>query len=139
MAAAQWCHRTIRRATDRPLHQDCRGQRQMGVGSRLHPSRGSWEMACGVRISVACARKAAGFFALVLLCGVAWAGAAGGSTMPVRVWQDSMTIPTSEEGLPDPNPPFDFLSAGRFLNYPYTLRHNLVDQRIPRKWRKLNL
>ncbi len=98
-------------------------------------------MARGVRISVAYARKAAsvGFFALVLSCGVAWAGAAGRSTMPVRVWEDSMTIPTSEEGLPDPNPPFDFLNTGRFLNYPYTLRHNLVDRRIPRKWRTLNV
>jgi tetratricopeptide (TPR) repeat protein len=59
--------------------------------------------------------------------------------MPVRVWEDSMTIPTSEEGLPDPNPPFDFFNTGRFLNYPYTLRHNLVDRRVPRKWRTLNL
>jgi tetratricopeptide (TPR) repeat protein len=59
--------------------------------------------------------------------------------MPVRVWEDSMTILTSEEGLPDPNPPFDFFNAGRFLNYPYTLRHDLVDRRIPRKWRTLHL
>jgi tetratricopeptide (TPR) repeat protein len=72
-------------------------------------------------------------------CGLAWAGSAGRSTTPVRVWEDSMTIPTSEEGLPDPNPPFDFFNPGRFLNYPYTLRHNLVDRRIPRKWRTLNL
>ena len=98
-------------------------------------------MARSVRLSVGYARKAAsaGFFVLLLNCGVAWSGAAGGSTMPVRVWQDSMTLPTSEEGLPDPNPPFDFFNAGRFLNYPYTLRHNLVDRRIPRKWRTLNL
>jgi len=98
-------------------------------------------MARGVAISVGYARKAAslGFFALVLSCGLAWAGAAGRSTMPVRVWEDSMTIPTSEEGLPDPNPPFDFLNPGRFLNYPYTLRHNLVDRRVPRRWRTLNL
>jgi tetratricopeptide (TPR) repeat protein len=98
-------------------------------------------MARGVRLSVGHAGKAAsaGLFVLVLNCGLAWSGAAGGSTMPVRVWQDSMTIPTSEEGLPDPNPPFDFFNPGRFLNYPYTLRHNLVDRRIPRKWRTLNL
>ena len=36
----------------------------------------------------------------------------------VRVWEDSMTIPTSEEQLPDPNPPFDFFNPGRFFNYP---------------------
>jgi tetratricopeptide (TPR) repeat protein len=57
----------------------------------------------------------------------------------VRVWQDSKIIPTSEEGLPDPNPPFDLFTTGGFYNYPYTLRHNLVDRRVPRKWRTLNL
>lgn len=57
----------------------------------------------------------------------------------VRFWEDSMVIPTSEAGLPDPNPPFDLFNTGRFLNYPYTLRHNLADRRVPRKWRTLNL
>jgi tetratricopeptide (TPR) repeat protein len=57
----------------------------------------------------------------------------------VRFWEDSMEIPTSEEGPPDPNPPFDLFNTGRFHNYPYTLRHNLVDRRVPRKWRTLNL
>jgi Flp pilus assembly protein TadD len=57
----------------------------------------------------------------------------------VRVWQDSKTIPTSEEGLPDPNPPFDLFNTGSFYNYPYTLRHHLVDRRVPRQWRALNL
>ena len=57
----------------------------------------------------------------------------------VRLWEDSMVIPTSEEGLPDPNPPFDLFNTGRFRNYPYTLRHNLADHRVPRKWRTLNL
>ena len=54
-------------------------------------------------------------------------------------WQDSKIIPTSEEGLPDPNPPFDLFTTGSFYNYPYTLRHNLVDRRTPREWRTLNL
>jgi tetratricopeptide (TPR) repeat protein len=58
---------------------------------------------------------------------------------PVRVWEDSLVIPTSEEGAPDENPPFDLFNTGRFYNYPYTLRHNLVDRRTPRKWRTLNL
>ena len=57
----------------------------------------------------------------------------------VRVWGDSKLIPTSEEGLPDPNPPFDLFSRGKFYNYPYTLRHNLVDRRVPKQWRALNL
>src|SRR5262249_41400740 len=58
---------------------------------------------------------------------------------PVRVWQGTMTIPTSVEGLPDPNPPFDLFNQGRFYNYPYTLRHNLVDKRVPHTWRALYL
>jgi tetratricopeptide (TPR) repeat protein len=68
-----------------------------------------------------------------------WASDAHAPAQPVRLWEDSKVIPTSEEGLPDPNPPFDlFTTSGRF-NYPYTLRHNLVDRRVPRKWRTLNL
>jgi tetratricopeptide (TPR) repeat protein len=57
----------------------------------------------------------------------------------VRLWEDSMVIPTSEEGPPDPNPPFDLFNTGRFHNYPYTLRHNLADRRVSHKWRTLNL
>jgi tetratricopeptide (TPR) repeat protein len=58
---------------------------------------------------------------------------------PVQVWEDFMVIPTSVEGLPDPNPPFDLFNTTRFYNYPYTLRNNLVDRREPKKWRTLNL
>src|SRR5207302_9492840 len=58
---------------------------------------------------------------------------------PVRVWEDSKPILTPEKGLPDPNPPFDLFNRGRFYNYPYTLRHNLVGRRVPRQWRALNL
>ena len=85
-------------------------------------------------------RKAASIACFVLLALTAcslqlWAM----PVQPVRFWEDSKVIPTSEEGLPDPNPPFDlFTTSGRF-NYPYTLRHNLVDRRVPRKWRTLNL
>ena len=85
-------------------------------------------------------RKAAGMTCFVLLALTTsnlrlWATPA----QPVRFWEDSKVMPTSEEGLPDPNPPFDlFTTSGRF-NYPYTLRHNLVDRRVPRKWRTLNL
>ena len=50
-----------------------------------------------------------------------------------------MTLPTYEEGPPDPNPPFELFSSSRFLNYPYTLRHNLTGRRSPRAWRALNL
>jgi len=108
----------------------------------LNWSRRSCNMSHHAAISLINPRKAASLalFALVLSsCSLAWAAAAGMPTTPVRVWEESMTIPTSEEGLPDPNPPFDFFNRGRFFNYPYTLRHNLVDRRTSRKWRTLNL
>src|SRR2546427_12698655 len=77
--------------------------------------------------------------ALTVFSSSLWASDAHTPAQPVRVWQDSKIIPTSEEGLPDPNPPFDLFNTGRFHNYPYTLRHNLVDRRVPRTWRTLNL
>ena len=46
----------------------------------------------------------------------------------VHVWQGTLTLPVYEEGLPDPNPPFDQFATNRF-NYPYTLRTNLTDRR----------
>ncbi len=56
----------------------------------------------------------------------------------VRVWQDTITLPTYEEGPPNPNPPFDFF-APRRINYPYTIRDNLTDRRAAKAWRALNL
>src|SRR6266496_3027773 len=56
----------------------------------------------------------------------------------VRVWQGRLKLPTYEEGVPDPNPPFDQYANNRF-NYPYTLRHNLTDRRADHAWRALFL
>src|SRR5438034_1842471 len=56
----------------------------------------------------------------------------------VRVWEDSLELPTYAEGAPNPNPPFDFFSFTRF-NYPYTLRDALSDRRGVQKWRALHL
>src|SRR5437868_960842 len=56
----------------------------------------------------------------------------------VRVWQGMLTLPTYEESLPDPNPPFDQLAANRF-NYPYTLRTHLTDRRTDHIWRAVYL
>lgn len=66
--------------------------------------------------------------------------AAGTLSCPaqVKVWQGTLDLPTYEEGLPDPNPPFDQLTTGRF-NYPYTLRTNLTDKRTIRHWRAVFL
>lgn len=52
----------------------------------------------------------------------------------VRVWLGEMVLPTYAEGPPDINPPFEFFEPAR-INYPYTLRTNLTDQRHDRTWR----
>jgi tetratricopeptide (TPR) repeat protein len=88
-------------------------------------------------------------FALVLACLTGMtpfrsgAQTSGGresaSHAAVRVWQDTLELPTYEEGLPEENPPFDqFVTNGRY-NYPYTLRENLTNGVAPRRWRALNL
>ncbi|HEV2399818.1 MAG TPA: DUF5107 domain-containing protein [Candidatus Sulfotelmatobacter sp.] len=56
----------------------------------------------------------------------------------VRVWQGTLTLPTYEEGPPDPNPPFDQYAGSRF-DYPYTLRDNLTDRRTDHAWRAVYL
>src|SRR3954464_9455180 len=56
----------------------------------------------------------------------------------VHVWQGTLTLPTYEEGAPDPNPPFDQYANGRF-NYPYTLRTNLTGKRADHAWRAVYL
>jgi len=71
--------------------------------------------------------------ALLGLAASAWA-----AQSDVRVWQGTLTLPTYEEGLPDPNPPFDQLTTGRF-NYPYTLRNNLTSRRADHDWRAIYL
>lgn len=82
------------------------------------------------------------FFALR---GVRWASAFVFllvSSMPVcgqvRVWEGVLKLPTYEEGAPDPNPPFDQFSTGRF-NYPYTLRNEITNTRAEHEWRAVYL
>jgi len=56
-----------------------------------------------------------------------------------RAWLDTVVIPAYQEGLPDPNPPFDLfvpVTGGR-LNYPYTLRNSVTDVRKDTTWRAL--
>jgi tetratricopeptide (TPR) repeat protein len=79
------------------------------------------------------------FLLLVGLVGPSATSTFAQSSKAVRVWQDTMELPTYEEGLPDENPPFDqFVTNGRF-NYPYTIRENLTNRVAPRRWRTLNL
>ena len=56
----------------------------------------------------------------------------------VKVWQGSITLPTYEEGNPDPNPPFDIYSTTQF-SYPYTLRENLTGKKEDHVWRAVFL
>lgn len=56
----------------------------------------------------------------------------------VRVWEGVLKLPTYEEGAPDPNPPFDEFSTGRF-NYPYTLRNEITNTRVEHEWQAVYL
>jgi hypothetical protein len=76
---------------------------------------------------------------LLLAAGRSLAGDSSVEPAPVRVWQDTITIPSYEEGLPDPNPPFDYFVQDYRHNYPYTMLWNLTGHSAPRKWRALNL
>jgi predicted Zn-dependent protease len=57
---------------------------------------------------------------------------------PVKVWQGMLTLPTYEEGEPDPNPPFDIYATTEF-NYPYTLRTDLTGVKHEHDWRAIFL
>lgn len=67
-----------------------------------------------------------------------FAVACGPVAAQVKVWQGSITLPTYEEGKPDPNPPFDVYSTTQF-SYPYTLRKNLTGQNAEHVWRAVFL
>ena len=56
--------------------------------------------------SRACRRRC---YWLLLFCATLCAGQQAKD--PVRVWEDSTVIPTSVEGLPDLNPPFDLFNT----------------------------
>lgn len=60
------------------------------------------------------------------------------SPAQVRVWEGTLTLPTYDEGRPDPNPPFDQFTNNKF-NYPYVLRENLTSRRVNHDWRAIFL
>ena len=60
------------------------------------------------------------------------------SQAQVRVWEGTLTLPTYEEGMPDPNPPFNQFTNNKF-NYPYVLRENLTSRRDNHDWRAIYL
>jgi len=75
-------------------------------------------------------------FGVLVTLALAVLAAAPGTA--VHVWRGSLQIPTYSEDAPNPNPPFDLFTFGRF-NYPYPLRDALTDRREPVSWRTLNL
>ncbi len=78
-------------------------------------------------------------FALTATLLLATASAvAGQTTQRARATLGTVELPTYREGLPDPNPPFDAFRPQR-INYPYTLRTNLSDDRSVRAWRAVFL
>ena len=56
----------------------------------------------------------------------------------VRVYEGTLSLPAYEEGLPNPNPPFDEYATTRF-NYPYTLRDNITSRRAVHAFRAVYL
>jgi len=60
------------------------------------------------------------------------------SRAQVRVWEGTLVLPTYEEGMPDPNPPFDQFTNNKF-NYPYVLRENLTSRRVNHERRAIYL
>ena len=74
----------------------------------------------------------------LLLAGTTFAGVCRPVAAQVKVWQGTLTLPTYEEGQPDPNPPFDIYQTNSF-NYPYTLRTNLTGVKADHAWRAIFL
>jgi tetratricopeptide (TPR) repeat protein len=56
----------------------------------------------------------------------------------VKVWEGHLSLATSDEGLPDENPPFDIYAKDRF-NYPYTLREDVHRTESVQAWRAVFL
>jgi predicted Zn-dependent protease len=78
------------------------------------------------------------FWIAFLLAGTTFSALCQPAAGPVKVWQGTFTLPSYEEGAPDPNPPFDIYQATNF-NYPYTLRTNLTGAKSDHAWRAIFL
>jgi tetratricopeptide (TPR) repeat protein len=73
------------------------------------------------------------------LCLLIWITASSlAAKCGARAWPGTFSLPSYDEGLPDPNPPFDQLATNRF-NYPYTLRTHLTERRRNHDWRAVFL
>jgi predicted Zn-dependent protease len=77
-------------------------------------------------------------FAFLLSAGTTLTAFCQPVAAPVKVWQGTLTLPTYEEGAPDPNPPFDTYQT-RSFSYPYTLRTTLTGSKSSHSWRAVFL
>lgn len=73
-----------------------------------------------------------------LLLATAFVAAGQPTAAQAKVWQGTMTLPTYEEGPPDPSPPFDQYAPSNRFNYPYTLRNNPTGVRETHAWRAVS-
>jgi predicted Zn-dependent protease len=55
-----------------------------------------------------------------------------------RAWLGTITLPTSDEGAPDENPPYDLFSNAQ-INYPYTMREAVRPTETAQAWRAIFL
>jgi len=55
-----------------------------------------------------------------------------------RAWLGTITLPTSDEGAPDENPPYDLFSKAQ-INYPYTMREAVRPTETAQAWRAIFL
>ncbi len=94
-----------------------------------------WEQTARRQERVTIVKKSS--FCTLLLVGI-FTLICGPVRAQVKVWQGTFTLPTYEEGQPDPNPPFDAYQTSRF-NYPYTLRTNLTGEKTDHAWRAIFL
>jgi tetratricopeptide (TPR) repeat protein len=65
--------------------------------------------------------------------------AAGCADAAVTVSQDTITLKTWSEGLPDTNPWFELLAGNNYAVYPYTMRTNFGPSTSNVAWRELTL
>jgi tetratricopeptide (TPR) repeat protein len=109
-------------------------KKSVASGCRADPEKGILRERSLVVISLGLMKKFPGYLLTIALL----SGFALPSSAQVRVWQGTLSLPTYEEGPPDPNPPFDQFATTRF-NYPYTLRTNVTAHRTDHQWRAIFL
>ncbi len=82
------------------------------------------------------------FFAIGLGLLLASQGVQAQTTHPVRVWEDTITLPTYRMGPNDPNPAFfskqSYQGASRVV-YPYPLQDNLTNEKADQRYNALFL